>query len=135
MDVAFLDTNILLRHILEDHADHSPRASAAIIQLERGELRVFTTATVVFEAVFTLHRGYRHSPSSIREALLPLLELRSVALPGKRVVRRAFDLFVDRRISFADAYHAALIENLNIPRILTFDRDFDGIPGLERIEP
>lgn len=51
-----LDTNILLRHLLQDHPDHSPRATAFLKRVEDRELTVRSTEIVVFETVFTLQR-------------------------------------------------------------------------------
>ena len=52
----FLDANIILRHLLQDLPDQSPRATAFIRRIEAGELTVRTTDTVIFEAVFVLER-------------------------------------------------------------------------------
>ena len=135
MDLVFLDTNVLLRHLLADVAEQSERATATIEKIERRELRVRLADTVIFEAVFTLGRTYRQPREKIREALLALLELPGMVLPGKRMFRRAFDLYVDLNIPFADAYHAALMERLEISQVLSFDKDFDRVPGVGRIEP
>jgi predicted nucleic acid-binding protein len=67
--------------------------------------------------------------------LLPLLELPGVVLPGKRRLRRVFDYYVNNNLSFADAYHAVLAQDLNLSEMVSFDRGFDRIPGLRRIEP
>src|SRR5579859_4320725 len=99
----FLDTNILLRHLLDDHPNHSPRAKAYLTRIEQGEIRVRTSDTVIFETVFTLQRRYRSSRSEIRDNLLPLIELPGVDLPGKRAYRKVFDLYVNLNIPFADA--------------------------------
>jgi predicted nucleic acid-binding protein len=131
----FLDTNILLRHLLGDHPQQSPRATSLIAMIERGEQRVITSELVVFEAVFTLARTYKQPPDRIREALLAILELPGIQLPGKRGLRRAFDLYVDLNQPFADAYHAAFMERLGIDQVLSFDRDFDRVLGIERLEP
>lgn len=131
----FLDTNVLLRHLRQDHPDHSPRATAYLDRVERGEQRVRITETVVFETVFTLESFYRQPRPAIRESLLPLIDLVGILLPGKRLIGRAFDLYVSTRFSFADAYHAAFTERLRSRQIVSFDRGFDRVPGLQRIEP
>jgi predicted nucleic acid-binding protein len=124
-----------LRHLLGDHADHSPRATALIAKIEQGALRVRTADTVIFETVFTLERTYRQPKALIRDAVLALVELSGVELPGKRMLRRVFELYVDLNLPFADAYHAALMERHGLDQILSYDRDFDRIPGVKRIEP
>jgi len=58
-DLPFLDANVILRHTLQDHAEHSPRARALIQRIEAGEQLVHTVDAVVFEVVFTLERTYK----------------------------------------------------------------------------
>jgi predicted nucleic acid-binding protein len=52
--LAFLDTNILLRHLVGEPPDQARKASALMLRIEQGEVRVRLTDTVVFETVFTL---------------------------------------------------------------------------------
>jgi predicted nucleic acid-binding protein len=131
----FLDTNVVLRHLLADHPDHSPRATAFLERVERGDVRVRTSHLVVFETVFTLERTYKRAKADISGFLLPLIELPGILLPQKRLFRAAFDLYVQRNLPFADAYHAALMLRTGLSAIVTFDRDFDRIPGITRQEP
>jgi predicted nucleic acid-binding protein len=131
----FLDTNILLRHLTQDHAAFSPRATAYVRRIERGEIMVRTADTVVFETVFLLERGYRQPKLVIRDTVLPLLELAGIILPGKEYLRKVFALYVEANIPFADAYHAVLMEQFGLHEIVSFDRDFDRIPGIMRVEP
>lgn len=132
----FLDTNIFLRHLRQDHPEHSPKSTAIFHEIEQGRLRVRTADTVIFEVVFTLERHYRHPRNAIRDALLPLIELPGIQLPGKRRLRRVFELYFEQNMPFADAYHAALMEHerLSTSTIFSFDRDFDRIPGIRRLE-
>lgn len=135
MPVPFLDTNVILRHLLADDPEQSPRATAFLMQVEEGSVRVCTADTVVFEAVFTLERRYRLTKDRIREALLPLLQLSGVVLPGKRQYEDVFSLYVELDLPFADAYHAVLAKRSEEPQVVSFDRHFDRIPGITRIEP
>ena len=132
---AFLDTNVILRHVLGDHPEHSPRATAYLQRVENGEIEVHTADTVIFECVFTLERYYKRPKDKIRDALLRLLELPGIVLSGKRRFRQVFDIYVDRNLSFADAYHAVLAEHLKLSEFVSFDRGLDRIPGLNRLEP
>jgi predicted nucleic acid-binding protein len=131
----FLDTNIFLRHLRGDHADFSPRATALLRRIEQGSLKVRTADTVVFETVFTLERVYKQSKEAIRDAFLPLIELPGIVLPGKRRFRQVFGYYVEQNISFADAYHAGLMESLRLTQIVSFDRDFNRFTTVQRVEP
>src|SRR5918994_6970285 len=128
--IPFLETNIFLRHLRGDHPDFSPRATALLQRIEQGTLKVRTADTVIFETVFTLERVYKQSKEAIRDAFLPLIELPGIVLPGKRRLRRVFAYYIDQNISFADAYHAVLMESLHLTRIISFDRDFNRIASL-----
>lgn len=132
----FLDTNILLRHITADEPNHSPRATAYIQRIEQGGITVRTADTVVFETVYALQRVYKMSRPGIRAALLPLLALPGIKLPGKASYRHALDLYVDRQgLSFGDCYHLALMKRLGLSEMVTFDRKIGSVPGVTRVEP
>jgi predicted nucleic acid-binding protein len=132
----FLDTNVILRHVLGDHQDHSPKATAYIGRIEGGEIKVRTVDTVVFEAVFTLEKRYRLSRTVIRDAVQQVLDLPGIVLPGKRWYGYAFDLWVNHpAFSFADCYHAAAMRRLKLTELVSFDRALDRLPHATRIEP
>jgi predicted nucleic acid-binding protein len=131
----FLDTNILLRHLRADIPDQSPRATALIERIERGEIEVATADVVVFETVFTLQRSYKVPKDRIRDAVLPILELPSLGLPGKRRYREVFDLYVTHNIAFGDACLAVQMRQSVSTQVFSFDREFDRVPGIERMEP
>src|SRR3972149_11922196 len=135
MAVPFLDTNIFLRHLLQDHPEQSPRCTAYLARIEQGHVKARIAETVVFETVFPLQRQYGHTKAAIRDNLLPLLELPGIVLPGKRRLRQAFDLYVDLNLPFADAYYVALMRQLGLEEIVSFDGEFDRVPGLRRREP
>ena len=135
MALPFLDTNILLRHLLHDVPDQSARYTAYLQRVERGEVQVRTADTVIFETVFTLQRTYKVPRADIAQALLPLIELPGIVLPNKRRFRTAFDLYLSLNLPFADAYHAAVMQSLKLTEIITFDREFNCVPGINRREP
>jgi predicted nucleic acid-binding protein len=134
MDIPFLDSNVILRHLLADDPDQSLRATSFLARVEGGDVEVQTADTVVFEVVCTLQRQYNQDKATIRSVMIPLIELPGILLPGKRRFRRVFDLYVDLNLPFADAYHAVLMEQAGTSLIATFDRHFDHIPGITRLD-
>ena len=131
----FLDTNTLLRHFLQDVPDQSERATELIRRIEAGEVQAHISDIVIFELVFTLTRTYRQPKAAVRDAVLAIVDLPGILLPGKRRFHRVFDLFVDLNISFADAYHIVLMEHRQIEAVVSFDRDFDRVTTVKRVEP
>lgn len=135
MSEAFLDTNVLVRHLTQDNEEQSPRATSLLRQVEQGDLRVHVTDTIVFETVFVLQHVYHVPLEDIRDGLLPILDLPGVVLPGKRKFDSVFDLALTYRIPFADAYHAVAADLLHLDTVVSFDTEFDRISGLIRREP
>jgi predicted nucleic acid-binding protein len=130
----FLDTNIFLRHLRQDDPVLSPKATALFAKIEQGQITVRTSDTAIFEAVFTLQRGYKVAKEQIAEALLPLIELPGIILPGKRAYRKVFARYRQGPLGFADCYHVVLMERLKTREIFSFDTDFDRVPGVKRRE-
>jgi predicted nucleic acid-binding protein len=135
MALPFLDTNILLRHLRQDHPQHSPKATALIVQIETGQVQVFLSEIVVFETVFTLERSYKIPKPLIQAALLPIINLPGITMLGKRKFKDVFDLYVSLNIPFPDAYLAIHMKQRRSTDIYSFDGDFDKISHVTRLEP
>lgn len=134
--VPLLDTNVIVRHITQDHETQSPLATAYLGRIGRGEIEARITDTVVFETVFLLERFYRIPRPDIRDQLVNLLELPSIRYAGRKRIREIFDLYVTRpALSFADCLHAVVVLRQGLSGIVSFDRGFDRVPGLVCIEP
>ncbi|MGH2409738.1 MAG: PIN domain-containing protein [Chloroflexota bacterium] len=131
----FLDTNVLLRHLLHDVPGQSERASTYIGEIALGSRKARIADTVILEAVFVLQRTYKVPKQEIADALLSLIDLPGIVLPRKRLFRTAFDYYASLNISFGDAYHAALMQSLHIDEVISFDRDFDRLADITRLEP
>lgn len=135
MPPLFVDANVFLRHLLQDHAQQSPRATRFIQRLENQDLHAETSTTVMAEVVFVLERSYKRPKDAIRVGLLALMELPGLTVVGGDVVREALDIYVGRNVSYGDAINAVHMIERGIVEVVSFDRDFDRIPGLSRTEP
>ena len=132
----FLDTNLFVRHIANDEPNHSPRATAYLARIADEELVAHTSDTVVFETIYVLQSFYRMPRDTIRAGMLPILKLSGIALPSKDMYADVFDLYVAQpSLSFGDCYHVVLMRRLGLSEIVSFDRGFDRIPDITRIEP
>ena len=107
------------------------------MRVERGEEIVVTSDLVIFETVFVLQsrRQYGLRPERIRQLLEPLIKLRGLRLPLKSLYARAFDLYCNTSVSFADAYNTAYMESRGVTEVYSYDTDFDQIEGITRVEP
>jgi predicted nucleic acid-binding protein len=130
-----LDTNVLIRHFTNDHAEHSPRATALIRHIADGKAQVRLSETIVFETVFTLEKRYRVPRQMIRDGLLTILALPGMELPGKRIYQEVFQLWLEHPgLSFADSFHVCLAKYLDLEGVISFDENMDHLPEV-RIWP
>ena len=135
MPLRFLDTNIFIRYFTKDDEVKAAKALALLERVERGVEKIITSEMVVFEVVFTLEHSYRLEKSKVRGMVSDILSLRSLRVPGKRLLIRALELHASANISFVDAYNAVSMAEYGVSEIYSWDTDFDKLPGVNRIEP
>ena len=135
----FLDTNVILRYLTRDDEAKAEACYQLFQRIKLGEEELFTCEAVVTEVAYVLSSSrapYRLSHQEIRDRLLPILTLRSLRLPQKRVYLRALDLYASAPfLDFEDALAVAHMEHRGLTEIVSYDRDFDRVTGLQRIEP
>ena len=135
----FLDTNIILRYLTHDDDAKAEACYRLFQRVERSEEELFTCEAVVAEVACVLsspRAPYRLSNEEIRARLLPILTLRGVRLPQKQLYLRALDIYgFSPFLDFEDALAVAHMEHRGVTEIVSYDRDFDRIVGLQRIEP
>lgn len=133
----FVDTNIFLRFLTRDE----PRKAEKILRLfksaREGKVKLLTSDLVIAEVVWVLtsRQLYNFSKENTIESFLPLILEGYIELPSKPLILRTFDLFAEKNIDFADCYNSVLAESLGADFILSYDRDFDKIDLIKRMEP
>ena len=135
----FLDANVILRYLTRDDAAKAQACYELFQRVQRGEEELAACEAIVVEVVYVLSSPrlpYRLDPEQIRARLLPILELRGLKLPHKRVCLRALEVYASTpALDFEDALAVAHMEQLGITRIVGYDRDFDRVAGFRRTEP
>ncbi len=111
-----LDTNLLLRYLLNDDPAQAKRAQRL---LERSPL-VTVTTTIVLELVWVLECS-DCARAEIVGALRHILGLPNMRLSNEAAFYRAVQWF-EQGLDFADALHLAL--SPATATLMTFDRDF-----------
>lgn len=136
--IAVLDTNIIIRHLAGDHADHSPRARRVFQELQSGLRTATLTEAVLVESVQVISSKalYNLPRPEIHRHLAGIIGLKGVKLAHKPRYLRALALYeAYPRLSFVDALLAAYAESSAPATVLSFDQGFDRVPGITREEP
>jgi predicted nucleic acid-binding protein len=128
----FVDSNIPMYLIGAAHP-HKTEAQVILERLIAAGQRLVTDAEVLQEIL------HRYTAIEKREAIGPALQVTldivdEVIPIEKAEVLRAGEIAQNRALMSArDAVHIAVMERHGIRSILSFDRDFDRWPGLQRI--
>lgn len=124
-----VDTNLIVRLLVDDHDEHARVADKLIAAADRGELTLVLLPTVLAECVFVLGSFYKHSRTEIAQALSALIASPGIELSGKPIQLAALDRFRNSSAHFVDCLIASTAARDDIP-IATFDRDFRKFPDV-----
>ena len=135
----YLDTNIIIRFLTRDEEAKAAACYRLFERVSKGREELITSVATIAEATYVLSskRGpYRLQPDEIAARLHPIVSLRGLVMPDKRVCIRALDLYAQYPfLDFSDALGVAHMEAKGIVEILSYDTDLDRVPGLARVEP
>jgi predicted nucleic acid-binding protein len=128
---AFVDTNILVRHLTGDPADMAARATAYLAEAEE----LYLTDLIVAETVYVLESFYEAPRAQVADAMRSLVSMRSVVTVDPALLLRAIEVYETDRLDFAEAYLVACAESTGVGRVASFDRSIDRVDTVDRIEP
>ena len=131
-----VDTNVVLRHFLNDIPDHS-RAARALFDLAAiGGVELVITETVFTEAECILRKREGYARHRIRNAYERLPDIPNVVFDGSAPIDEVLELFGRTGgLSDADCYLALQGRYSNGAAMVTYDKNFSRVPGLTRLEP
>lgn len=132
---ALLDTNLIIRYLTGEPKAQAEATKALLERANAGDLTLRLSSLVVAEVVFVLTgKTYQFPRSEVKEALLPLLQWPQLDVQDREVLLNALDLFTHSKIDFVDACLAAEAR-LKKVTIASFDKDYDSISGITRLDP
>ncbi len=111
-----LDTNVVLRFLLDDIPEQSAKAAKLI-----SENQVYVTDVVIAETIVVLEKIYKLSHNDIVELLTDFLGLNNLVY-NQFFLTNAIDLYKERpNLSFVDCYSATEAKMYN-NSLVSFDK-------------
>jgi predicted nucleic-acid-binding protein len=110
-----VDANIILRYVLDDHADLSPKAKEII-----DNHIVETPVEILCEVVYVLNGYYEADRPTISIKLREFFENTSCVLPHREAILKGLEYFGQTSFDFVDCILAGYAE-LEGDAIATFD--------------
>lgn len=128
---AFIDTNVLVRHLTGEPPELSSRAEAYL----QDASELFLADLVVAETIYVLESFYEAPRIQVAAAVRSLLAFNSMVVVDSALLLRAVEVYETDRLDFAEAYLVACAESTGVGRIASFDRSIDRVRTVRRVEP
>jgi predicted nucleic-acid-binding protein len=117
-----LDTNVLVRFLVEDDKQQSARAARVVQKASEGDESLFVSDIVLCELVWVLSASYRVPRGEIAATLERLVQAKQLAFADAERVRRATDAYATGGGDFADYLIREHARDAGCSAVVTFDR-------------
>lgn len=123
-----MDSNIILRYLLED------KESSSVEKILKGKNTLVVPDIVVAEVVWTLGRFYKWPKEKVAQFLLVLLKGKNIEF-NENVIFSTLSMFLKYNVRYTDAYISVIMKQSKTKNIYSFDKDFDKVKSIKRLEP
>ena len=127
-----LDTNVLVRYVMQDDAAQSPRATALVESLT-ADAPGFVALVSVVELVRVLASCYGLTREQLVHALDLLLRTRELVVDRADIVLKALRVFKATSADFADCLIERTAAAAGCDRTMTFDVGVSKVAGMTLI--
>ena len=118
-----VDTNLIVRYLVQDHDKHARAAGKLFDACDRGDVGIVVLPVVLAECLFVLESFYKHPRTDIASALGRLISSPGVEISEVTIHLDALNRYKRTKAHFVDCLIAATAVAKNVS-VATFDQDF-----------
>jgi predicted nucleic-acid-binding protein len=124
-----LDTNVLVRLLIEDDAAQTRRARKLVAEAAVSQEELLVSLPVLLETEWVLRSRYQLSPEQILTLLRAALETRELTFEAEAVVEEALYYWQEGQGDFSDCLIFTHHRRLGCRATATFDARAQRLPG------
>jgi predicted nucleic acid-binding protein len=128
---AFVDTNILVRHLTGDPPEQAARATKFLAAADE----LLLADLVVAEVVYVLESFYEVPCQRVAELVRAIIAFPTILVLDPAMLLRALEVYETDRLDFAEAYLVAQAERSGVRVVASFDKPIDRVGTVRRLEP
>jgi predicted nucleic-acid-binding protein len=128
-----LDTNVLVRYLVQDDPTQTRRVNALIDRAAAQETAMFINHVVMCELAWVLGRGYGYARTALTEVIEKILLGRQFEIEKKDLVWTALADFKASRADFADCLIGVTNKLAGCESTLTFDRSAASLRAFKQV--
>ena len=126
-----LDTNILVRYLVQDDAAQLAATQRLISRCVSEGLTLFVPVTVVLELEWVLRSSFEFGKNDVLLTLSSLFSAAELSFESEQALEMALQLFRNRSADFADCLHVALATQADEQPLWTFDKSAAKVIGAQ----
>ncbi|OFW62568.1 MAG: hypothetical protein A2Z35_04590 [Actinobacteria bacterium RBG_19FT_COMBO_36_27] len=131
----FIDTNIFLRYFEREDELVYRKTERLFTEIISGNITGISTSLVIAEVIWVLKKFYSWDKEEICNNIELILKTPNIRFKERAILLEAINIYRERNISFIDAYNYSYMKVKSVTEIYSFDRDFDKLPDIKRLEP
>ena len=131
----FLDTNIFIRFLTDDVPEKVDACEEIFKKAVEKQETLFTTDLVIAEIVWVLESFYELPKNEIQDKVEKILNTPNLICPHKDLILNALILYSEKNIDYIDACNALILKENGIEELYSYDKHYDRIDWLTRLEP
>ena len=131
MSAAFIDTNVLVRHLTGEPPEQAERATAFLARAEE----LLLADLVVAELVDVLESFYEVERERVAELDRVVVGFPPIVVLDTPLLLRSLEVYEVDPLDFAEAYLVASAELAGVQEIASFDQTLDRVRSVRRVEP
>ncbi len=128
---AFIETNVLIRHLTGDPHVLAARATAFVAAADE----LLLPDLIVAEVVYVLESFYEVAVEEVARLVRSVIAFPAIRTLDPSLLLRSLEGYETYRIDFAEAYVVASAEFAGVDEIVSFDRSIDRVASVDRVEP
>ena len=126
-----LDTNVLVRYVVEDDSAQLAAARRLIGRCVRQGHTLNVPVTVVLELEWVLRKSFDFTKNDVLQTLSGLFSAAELAFEQEQALEVALQLFRTSSAGFADCLHIALATQAGQQPLWTFDKGAAKVSGAQ----
>lgn len=129
----FLDTNIWIRYLTESKHSRYKAVFALLQKIQNAEIHVLFSGIIALEIYYITTRIYNWTKEDVTAFISDILSLPSITLIEETNTLLALKLVQTYNMKFADALILSQLPEEAV--LVSYDKDFSGIPDIQRLTP
>jgi predicted nucleic-acid-binding protein len=130
---AWIDTNVLVRHLTGDPPAMARRATRFLAAAAPSELLL--ADLVLAEVVYVLESVYDLERPAVAKAARAIVTFPAISVDDPQLLLRGVEVYENDRLDFAEAYLVASAERSGVGAVASFDKSVRRVTSVELIQP